>query len=83
MKTWYPKGVTPFPPGPFGPQHQTAPGGFRGTGEFRDTTEVDVTAPPNPPVVWNLTRDLNQPKVAHNVVVASLRQKYGKETYAR
>ena len=32
--------------------------------------------------MWNLSRDLAQPKVAHNVVVAALRQKYGKETYA-
>jgi len=82
MKKWYPKGVGVMNGGPYGPQHQTAVGDLRGTGDFRDAAAVDLTGPPNQQVVWNLSRDLNQPKVAHNVVVAALRQKYGKETYA-
>jgi hypothetical protein len=82
MQKWYPRGFSPLPAGPFGPQHLTTPGGFRGTGDFRDATAVDVTGPPYPPVVWNLSRDINQPKVAHSIVVNALREKYGKETYA-
>ena len=38
--------------------------------------------PPNPQVVWHMARDLVQANIAHNVLVAGLRQKYGKETYA-
>jgi hypothetical protein len=83
MKKWYPKGVGVMNGGPYGPQHQTAVGVLRATGDFRDATGVDLTGPPNAQVVWNLSRDLLQPKVAHDVVVAALRQKYGKETYAR
>ena len=82
MKKWYPKGVGVMNGGPYGPQHQTAVGVLRGTGDFRDAAAVDLTGPPNRQVVWNLSRDLLQPKVAHNVVIAALRQKYGKETYA-
>jgi hypothetical protein len=82
MKKWYPKGVGVMNGGPYGPQHQTAVGVLRATGDFRDAAAVDLTGPPNQQVVWNLSRDLLQPKVAHNVVVAALRQKYGKETFA-
>jgi hypothetical protein len=43
---------------------------------------VDVTLPPNPQLVWHIVRNAPQPNVNRAVVLAALRQKYGKETYA-
>jgi hypothetical protein len=43
---------------------------------------VDVTLPPNPQLVWHIVRSAPQPNVNRAVVLAALRQKYGKETYA-
>jgi hypothetical protein len=82
MKKMYPRGVGVMNGGPFGPQNQTAVGVLRAQGDGRDAAGVDLTMPPNPQVVWHMARDLVQPNVAHNVLVAALRQKYGKETYA-
>jgi hypothetical protein len=82
MKKMYPRGVGQTNGGPFGPQNQTAVGVLRAQGDGRDAAGVDLTMPPNPQVVWHMARDLVQPNVAHNVLVAGLRQKYGKETYA-
>lgn len=82
MQKWYPRGVAVTNGGPFGPQHQTFVGVFRATGDGGDAAGVDLTMPPNAQVVWHFSRNLVQPKVAHNVLVAGLRQKYGKETYA-
>lgn len=44
--------------------------------------EVDTTLPPNPQVVWKMSRDVMQPKVNRDVFLAALRQKYGKESLA-
>lgn len=82
MQKWYPRGVAVTNGGPFGPQHQTPVGTFRATADGGDEAGVDLTMPPNAQVVWHVSRRLPQPKVAHNVLVAGLRQKYGKETYA-
>jgi hypothetical protein len=43
---------------------------------------VDFTLPPNPQVVWHVGRRAPQPKVNRSVILAALRQKYGKETVA-
>jgi hypothetical protein len=69
---------------PIGPQHQVFTGLYRGAGDSTGSNEagVDFTAPPNPQIVWHMARITPQPHVAHNVLVAALRQKYGKEAYA-
>jgi hypothetical protein len=82
MKKLYPRGVGQLNGGPFGHQQANSVAVLRATGDFRDAAAVDLTSPPNAPVVWQISRDLVQPKVAHNVIVAGLRQKFGKETYA-
>ena len=43
---------------------------------------VDFTLPPNPQVVWHVGRRAPQPHVNRSVILAALRQKYGKETVA-
>jgi hypothetical protein len=43
---------------------------------------ADVTMPPNPQLVWHIARGAAQPSVNRAVLLAALRQKYGKETYA-
>jgi hypothetical protein len=55
---------------------------LRAHGDGNDAAGVDFTMPPNAQAVWHMSRTVLQPNVAHNVVVASLRKKYGKETYA-
>jgi hypothetical protein len=45
-------------------------------------TYVSLTAPPQPQVVWHVSRTLQQPNVARATVIAALRQKYGKEAHA-
>lgn len=82
MKKMYPRGVGVMNGGPLGPQNQTPVGVLRAQGDGRDIAGVDLTMPPNPQVVWHMARDLVQANIAHNVLVAGLRQKYGKETYA-
>ena len=42
---------------------------------------ADVTLPPNPQVVWHIARVAAQPNVNRAVLLAAIRQKYGKETY--
>jgi hypothetical protein len=42
--------------------------------------EVDTTLPPNPQVVWKMSRTVRQPNVNRDVFMAALRQKYGKES---
>jgi hypothetical protein len=54
----------------------------QGNNTGHDQAGVDFTMPPNPQVVWHMGRVAPQPHVAHNVMVAALRQKYGKETLA-
>jgi len=70
--------------GGIGPQNIPAVSLFRVQGDNTGHNEagVDFTAPPNPQVVWHMARNTPQPHVAHNVLVAALRQKYGKETFA-
>jgi hypothetical protein len=46
------------------------------------TAEVDLTLPPNPQVVWQVLRSAPQPNVNRSVLIAALRQKYGKESLA-
>jgi hypothetical protein len=43
---------------------------------------ADVTVPPNAQLVWHIFRGAAQPNVNRAVLLAALRQKYGKETYA-
>jgi hypothetical protein len=43
---------------------------------------ADVTMPPSPQLVWHIARVAAQPNVNRAVLLAALRQKYGKETYA-
>lgn len=43
---------------------------------------VDMTPPPNPTVVWHVGRLAPQPSVNRSVILAALRQKYGKESVA-
>jgi hypothetical protein len=45
-------------------------------------TYVDLTLPPQPQLVWHVSRTLQQPNVGRAGVIAALRQKYGKEAYA-
>lgn len=67
-----------------GAQHQSWPAHLRALGDSigTDETDVDVTYPPGPQVVWHVNRTAHQPNVAHDVLVAALRAKYGKETVA-
>jgi len=67
-----------------GPQHVSFVGLYRVQRDSTglDQAQLDFTATPNPQVVSHMTRIAQQPHVAHNVLVAALRQKYGKETYA-
>ena len=67
-----------------GAQHQSWPVHLRAMGDSigTDETDVDLTYPPGPQVVWHVNRIAHQPKVAHDVLVATLRTKYGKETVA-
>ena len=82
MKKLYPRGVGQMNVGPFGPQHVSRVGVLRAQGDGRDAAAVDLTGPPNAAIAWQISRNLTQPKVAHNVIVDSLRKKFGKETYA-
>jgi hypothetical protein len=82
MKKMYPRGVGVMNGGPLGPQNQGAVAVLRAQGDGSDATGVDLTMPPSPQAVWHMARDLVQANVAHNTLVAGLRQKYGKETYA-
>lgn len=67
-----------------GPHNLSAVGRYRGAGDSTGGNEagVDFTLPPNPQLVWHMARNTPQSHVAHNVLVAALRQKYGKEAYA-
>jgi hypothetical protein len=67
-----------------GPQHQHWPQALRAMSDSNGTDEtgVDVTYPPGPQVVWHVSRTAHQPNVAHGVLVAALRAKYGKESLA-
>lgn len=44
-------------------------------------TYVDLTLPPQPQLVWHVSRNLQQPNVARATVIGALRQKYGKEAF--
>ena len=44
-------------------------------------TYVHLTLPPQPQVVWQVSRNLQQPNVARATVIGALRQKYGKEAF--
>jgi hypothetical protein len=67
-----------------GAQHQAWPQTLRAASDSigSEEADVDVTYPPNAPVVWHMSRIAHQPNVAHDVLVAALRDKYGKETVA-
>ncbi|MBS0376996.1 MAG: hypothetical protein JSS29_00810 [Proteobacteria bacterium] len=67
-----------------GPQHQAWPQSLRAASDSigNEEADVDVTYPPNAAVVWHMSRIMRQPKVAHDVLVAALRAKYGHETVA-
>ncbi len=67
-----------------GAQHQAWPQTLRAASDSigSEEADVDVTYPPNAPVVWHMSRIAHQPNVAHDVLVAALRAKYGKETVA-
>ena len=45
-------------------------------------TYVSLTLPPQPQLVWRVSRTLQQPNVARATVIGALRQKYGKEAHA-
>ena len=47
-----------------------------------DKGSVEITAPPNPQVVWRVSRGTNAMHVNRATLLASLREKYGKETLA-
>ncbi len=67
-----------------GAQHQAWPQSVRATSDSigSEEADVDVTYPPGAPVVWHMSRIARQPNVAHEVLVAALRAKYGRETVA-
>jgi hypothetical protein len=44
-------------------------------------TYVHLTLPPQPQLVWHVSRTLQQPNVARATVIGALRQKYGKEAF--
>jgi hypothetical protein len=44
--------------------------------------QVDLTPPPTPQVAWRVYRAAPQPNVNRSVLLAALRQKYGKESIA-
>jgi hypothetical protein len=52
------------------------------TPDYTSHMAVDFTLPPNPQVVWHVGRGAPQPNVNRSVILAALRQKYGKETVA-
>jgi hypothetical protein len=47
-----------------------------------DQASIELTAPPNPQVVWRVNRSTNYMHVNRGTLLASLREKYGKETAA-
>ena len=51
-------------------------------GRIVTDTYVHLTLPPQPQVVWQVSRTLQQPNVARSTVIGALRQKYGKEAHA-
>jgi hypothetical protein len=51
-------------------------------GRIITDTYVNLTLPPQPQLVWHVSRTLQQPNVARAIVIGALRQKYGKEAYA-
>jgi hypothetical protein len=67
-----------------GAQHQAWTQTLRAASDSIGSEEedVDVTYPPNNPVVWHVSRIAHQPNVAHDVLVVALREKFGKETVA-
>lgn len=67
---------------PIGPKPQVFTGLLHVAGDNVGEAGVDLTLPPDPQLVWHMARNTPQPHVAHNVLVAALRQKYGKESYA-
>lgn len=70
--------------GGLGPHNQLAFTALRvqGNNTGHDQAGVDLTMPPNEQLVWHVARVTPQPHVAHAILVAALRQKYGKETFA-
>lgn len=50
--------------------------------DYKGRMAVDITLPSNPQVVWYVGRQTAQPNVNRAVMLAALRQKYGKETIA-
>jgi hypothetical protein len=44
-------------------------------------TYVHLTLPPQPQLIWHVSRTLQQPNVARATVIGALRQKYGKEAW--
>jgi hypothetical protein len=75
--------VQPLPI-PFGPgNRQRGIFAFRvNAGGAGGQMAADVTLPPNPQLVWHIARVAAQPNVNRAVLLAAIRQKYGKETYA-
>jgi hypothetical protein len=67
-----------------GAQHQAWPRSLRAASDSigSEEADVDVTYPPDAQVVWHMSRIARQPNVAHDRLVAALREKYGKETVA-
>jgi hypothetical protein len=53
-----------------------------GDGGVGNGAGVDLTLPPGPQAVYHMARVTPQPHVARAVLLAALRQKYGKETLA-
>ena len=51
-------------------------------GRIITDTYVNLTLPPQPQLVWRVSRTLQQPNVARATVIGALRQKYGKEAFA-
>jgi hypothetical protein len=90
LKKQYPKAVNfqLWPVNPLGDgippaRQKTITGGITvqqsGVG---DEVRVNVTQPPNVPVVWYVWRMAQMQRVNRGTLLASLREKYGKETYA-
>jgi hypothetical protein len=53
-----------------------------GDGGMGNGVGIDLTLPPSPQVVFHVARVAPQPHVARAVLLAGLRQKYGKEAFA-
>jgi hypothetical protein len=85
LRGQYPRGqFQPIPAGGIFPTNPKADYGFNilPTNEIATDVVVSLTAPPSRQVVWHIVRFTRRLHANHANVLATLREKYGKESFA-